>query len=474
MTIPHNLGVYLSTGMLANTDVLKLIGVQKELVGKFLENRFDPTICSNILEATLDCVPEMKKYFNVESMRRGGCVASNYLLYEAHQDQNVWALSFFKEGMTPIALSLPGQSISEVTKGLREGLQGRGWEQLSQTLAEPKILGMAPSISPAPEWPTFTGPGIQRLEHASLIIASENTKILLDPIGLAAAGPFGFPCLDQMTSNMNHSFDAIMLTHGHLDHWHLPTILRYGREGSVPVIVPQIPFASLLALDDFAKCLQGVGQSVIESAWGETVMIGDIEIDVLPFYGEQPFVSGPKPPDGVRNWGNCYRINTPQFSAIVLADSGDDAMGRTKDSIAASVARRGPPDIILSCCREMNKAPFWQGLFTYWMVLPFEELHKVVISREKEEGVSITLGPEGIADVCKQSDAKLFAPYAHGFRGMGNTIDDIAWGSGESAESVMTARIERSLCAKGATTKVVNWLPGDIIRIASGVRVAPS
>ena len=75
----------------------------------------------------------------------------------------------------------------------------------------------------------------------------------------------------------------MLVTHGHLDHWHVPTILRHGGDGSVPVIVPRIPVASLLAQDEAQQSLRDVGRTVLAPGWGETVRIGDIEIDILPF-----------------------------------------------------------------------------------------------------------------------------------------------------------------------------------------------
>ncbi|HEX8539147.1 MAG TPA: MBL fold metallo-hydrolase [Cystobacter sp.] len=358
---------------------------------------------------------------------------------------------------------------------LRESLQGKPWSALSETLSEPRIVEVTASGgAEGLKWPRFEGPGIQRLEHASLLIASEQAKILIDPVALAACGPLGLSNLDQSPSNMDVAIDAMLITHGHLDHWHIPSIMRYGGDGGVPVIVPRIPFPSLLAQDDMLQSLKDVGQNALAPAWGETVRIKDIEIDILPFFGEQPTLKGPLPPENVRNWGNCYRIHTPGFSVIVLVDSGTDSLGSVEEVLKQSVARRGEPDLILSCCREMTGAPFWQGLFTFWMVLPISELQKLVRSRTGKHGPSVTMGPQGIGDACVSFKAKAFAPYANGFRGIGLEIEDIGWGDGEPPEAQVLGQIESRIAEQGGDTRVIRWLPGDVLRFDSKRQCAVS
>ena len=473
MAVNDELGVFLNTGILATRthDVGQLIQLQEDIMLRFLKANFEPAACAEILRAAFILHPALAELFDIESVAEGGCIASKALLYDLHQDRSQWTLALLTDDREPCICQAGAAELPQLGALLRRALQRNEWQPLSEALAEPRLLEYRrPLAAPALSWPEFEGPGVQRLEHASLLISSGTTRVLIDPISLAIGGNVGLPDLNLAPSNLSAPVDAILISHGHLDHWHLPSILRNGGDGGVPVIVPHIPFASLLSQEDMHQSLREVGQAALSPSWGETVQIGDIEIDILPFYGEQPTVGAAVPVGNIRNWGNCYRVTTPQFSVILLVDSGCDAMGSVSDVIDQSLAKRGPPDLILSCCRELPKAPFWQGLFTFWMVLPLTELQQLPQAGGSGDGPSITLGPEGIAETCLRARTPAFAPYANGYCGVGVEISDIGWVNGEPTEAEVLALIEQRIRLLQGETEVIRWVPGDVLRLGEDGR----
>jgi L-ascorbate metabolism protein UlaG (beta-lactamase superfamily) len=465
--IPDGLGVFLNTGILSmpSFELERLIGWQDDLLTRFRQVSFDPKPSSQILERALLKEPSLKAFFDAESVREGGRIATHQLLYGLHQDRSRWTLSFFHAGTSPIEIPLSASALPSVVPLLRAATHTGRWENLAQELDDCRVLQpWLKAKDTRLSWTQMFGPGIQRLEHASLLISSREARILIDPISLAVDGPSALPGVELAPSTPHLPVDAILITHGHLDHWHIPSILHHAGDASTPVVVPRIPFPSLLSQDEFVQSMRDIGQQVCDPAWNDSLRIKDMEIDVLPFFGEQPTVEGPVPPQGVRNWGNCYRIGTPDFSIFVFVDCGEDPMGTAAEVLQASVAQRGPPDIVVSCCRELREAPFWQGLFTFWMTLPFRELQQLVVKRGSGLGPSITLGPDGVASVCAAASVPYFAPYAHGFAGVGKEILDIGWGNHEPPESEMLNRIKRSLAGARSSTDVINWRPGDILR----------
>jgi hypothetical protein len=265
--------------------------------------------------------------------------------------------------------------------------------------------------------------------------------------------------------------DAIVITHSHGDHWHLPSILCAAPSADTLVVVPRVPRRSILTSTLFSDELDLAGQRSIAPAWGETIVVGDITIDVLPFYGEQPCADPPGPPEGLRSWGNCYRFNTPDFSAIVLVDSGRDPLGDVADVVRRSAEMRGPPDAILACMRSFA-SPFFGGLSSYWATLPFDRLRQLFELFRRGQLPSTTAGTAGLADICVASGAKHFLPYADGFNGVGVPIHDTGWGLGEPAELELVAELERRLASVGGRTRAVAWNPGDHVHFTdSGLNV---
>lgn len=324
---------------------------------------------------------------------------------------------------------------------------------------------------PDARWPLPQGPGIYRLEHATLLIRSRTTGILLDPISLQRRLPHMRRVLARVPAE---AVDAVAITHGHVDHWHLPSLLANLPRRDMPVVVPHVPFPSVLTFEDFHATLRLVGQRALAPAWGETLKVGDIEIDVLPFYGEQPLREGARLREGLRNWGNCYRITTEDFSCMVLVDGGTDPAGSVSQVVAESLRKRGPVDVVLACQRTFL-SPFFGGLSHYWASMPFSQLHGLYQDYRAGRLRSSTAGTEGASEACAAAQARYFLGYANGFEGMNHPITDVGWGDGEPAEALCNARMREQLAGLGASTQVLEWMPGQVARFERGtLKLEPS
>src|SRR4028119_1012941 len=104
--------------------------------------------------------------------------------------------------------------------------------------------------------------------------------------------------------------------------------------------------------EDMQSRLESLGfKNVIAVDWyAEPIVVGDVEINVLPFYGEQPLVpeyNKPKHPD-LRNWGNTYLLHTEYYTSWFLIDSGSDPMGSMVQVAEYVKQKFGMVDLVLS------------------------------------------------------------------------------------------------------------------------------
>jgi L-ascorbate metabolism protein UlaG (beta-lactamase superfamily) len=393
----------------------------------------------------------------------GGYLVEERVLFP--ETSSWWVV--FQEGEERLSTALPEEEVRRVADFFRVATHARtrrevreAWPFDEEAWRE-KLVVSLPSQT---EWPEPEGPGIYRREHASLLIRSRTTGLLVDPIGLQRR----LPNMRQAPhSSRLDAVDAVAITHGHVDHWHVPSLLAQLARPDLPVLVPRVPRPSLLTFQDFAATLRACGQTVQAPAWGETVRVGDLEIDILPFRGEQPTREGPRLREGLRNWGNCYRINTEDFSCVLLVDSGVDPEGGVAEVLAESCRRRGPVDVVLSCQREFQ-SPFFGGLSHYWAALPWERLRALHGELLRGQLPSTTAGVQGTVEACAVAKARYFLAYANGFEGVGRPITDIGWGLGEPSEASSNARLREELARQGLGTQVLEWCPGDVARMERG------
>jgi L-ascorbate metabolism protein UlaG (beta-lactamase superfamily) len=425
---------------------------------------FEPERSRRGIEALIADDAVAPEFVDLAALTHGGPLASRELLLDFYARPRNWYWEFQVQGSAPSMFSITPELLPTIARLLRAASHAHDMsslaERVSDDVSEDITELLQPGFVETPpngSWRAVTAPGVYRREHASLIIRSEGgTTIVTDP-QLAAFGWTTNHGRRPAGPNDAELAPAILLTHGHNDHWDLASILHWASDQ--PIIVPRVPRPSLLTDVDHHAVLHSLGLPVSAPRWDSTVAIGDIEVDILPFYGEQPTRSLPLPDPDVRNWGNCYRFNLPGWSLAILVDSGVDAAGSMQEAIRRSVEKRGPIDVIMSCCMEFREGDN-PGLAHYLMTVPFAHVARVV-----REASSTTLGPGGLAEVCEIARARYFMPYAHGFKGVGKEPRST---EGYLTEAEALDQLREQLALRRTATEVVAWNPGDFMTLDRG------
>jgi L-ascorbate metabolism protein UlaG (beta-lactamase superfamily) len=140
---------------------------------------------------------------------------------------------------------------------------------------------LAPAHASDQAPPAWTArPGVTLLSHSSLLIQSERSAALIDPVVWRALG------------NARRTFDilrtplgVICSTHSHWDHCHFQTLLWLDKD--VPILVPSAREPSTLN-PPMVDALRRLGFTDVREVQPWTpVQIDDIEIIPIPFHGEQ-------------------------------------------------------------------------------------------------------------------------------------------------------------------------------------------
>lgn len=290
------------------------------------------------------------------------------------------------------------------------------------------------------------GPGTIRLQHAGLLVATGRAKLLVDPHIRSLCEPedlrSNFSCRDLLDG-----LTVVLISHGHLDHFSATSLAMIPR--NTPIVVPRVPRASLLC-EDLVAHMRYLGFTTIHAPewYAPPLRFDDLEVHVLPFFGEQPLVREFVRHPDLRNWGNTYAIRTPRETMWILVDSGNDALGAMRDVAKLVRARVGPVDAILSNLRPIQMgAPLAITGGSYWLSLSVEQMRRF----ESTTRDVITLGPDGVAEICAAANARFFLPYAHWWSPLGTSPDD----------GGLLLRLAASLRSRAAATTIVDWSIGD-------------
>jgi hypothetical protein len=298
-------------------------------------------------------------------------------------------------------------------------------------------------------------PGVFRLQHAALLYRTKTTGILVDP---HLHSNYGISELknDITRAKLEGSVDAILISHSHYDHWHYPTLMMFAPE--TPIIVPKVPRGTIMCEDMQAR-LESLGfKNVIAVDWyAAPIIIGDIEIHVLPFYGEQPLVpeyNQPIHPD-LRNWGNTYLLRTEYYTSWFLIDAGSDPMGSMVQVAEYVKQKFGTVEHVLSNFQPLSYNSIGTDLSGWGIDIVANLLSnpKIFSVTNKKEGEYLsTLGPKGVADICAIVGAKSCLPYADSWAELGQPgVHD----------AVLISNVQEELKNLGCSTTVVPWTIGD-------------
>lgn len=298
-------------------------------------------------------------------------------------------------------------------------------------------------------------PGVFRLQHASLLYRSQTTGILVDP---HLHSNYGIPFLkeDITRAKLEGLVDAILISHSHYDHWHYPTLMMFPAD--IPIIVPKVPIGTITC-EDMGARLKSLGfENVIAVDWyAEPIKVGDIDIHVLPFYGEQPLVpeyAHPKYPQ-LRNWGNTYLLRTENYTSWVLIDAGREPMNSMVEVAEYVKQEFDEVDQIISNFQPLSYNSIGTDLSSWGIDIVANLLSNPQIfsvTNKQEGGYISTLGPKGVAEICAVVGAKACLPYAHSWA---------ALGEGGSNDVELIKAVEQELQNLGVSTRVIPWRIGE-------------
>lgn len=297
--------------------------------------------------------------------------------------------------------------------------------------------------------------GVLRLQHASMLFRSGKIGVLVDPhlhstYGRKESG-------DNVSANQIIPLvDVVVLSHLHLDHYNLATLMMFPLDTTI--IIPKVSRQSLLC-DDIYSRLTSIGFSnVVELEWyGQPFSIGGIEIQALPFFGEQPLRYEVPFDKDLRNWGNTYIIRTDKFATWLLIDSGNDVYGAMLEVAEEVKSRYGGVDAISSNLGMFTPytPTYITGANEYWLCLTPDQRKRFNSMRDHE----LTLGPKGVAEICAAANARYFLPYAHWWG---------HFGTHPRKELRDVAQLELELKNVSASTIIVPWSVGDKLNLTMG------
>jgi L-ascorbate metabolism protein UlaG (beta-lactamase superfamily) len=186
-------------------------------------------------------------------------------------------------------------------------------------------------------------PGVEFISHSSLQFIGKEANIMVDPCFLLS-GNLTTSSRDRRRFDAKcrqlDGVSAVLITHAHWDHAHLPTLLRFRRD--IPIFVPKVTKETYYN-PALAPLLRSLGfTDVREVTLWKPERIGDATFTPIPFFGEW---FGP----GSSFDAFCYLLEVNGVRYLGTVDSERSELGNM-DRVFEEVRERiGPVDCVFFC-----------------------------------------------------------------------------------------------------------------------------
>jgi L-ascorbate metabolism protein UlaG (beta-lactamase superfamily) len=279
---------------------------------------------------------------------------------------------------------------TEVSIALNEALEpeAREWANTFRT-----ELQKHNAIERGPIRPNFflrspVRPRVSLVGHTSLLLQSARTTIVTDPISWPELGSppeaFDVPRL---------ALDSICITHAHWDHCNLDTLLLLDKRAQV--IIPRASTATAFN-PPIAPVLRRLGfQNLREVSPWETLQIGDVEMTVVPFFGEED-----EPGAKVDHYTYVFRM--PGLTLYGGVDGYRDSLGDMCEEFSRVRRDFQPSVAFLPISRMIYR-------YEHGSVNGF---CRYVDTTLLDRDIQYTAGPEEAADWVERLGVSTVSPYA--------------------------------------------------------------
>ena len=297
------------------------------------------------------------------------------------------------------------------------------------------------------KWLALARPRITFLGHSTLLMQSERSAVLLDPI---VTRKMGSP--KMALGIFRAKLDAICCTHSHWDHCNPETLIRLDK--NVPILIPKVPRPSALN-PPIAIMLKRLGFTDIREVevW-EPVTVGDIEIVPAPFHGE------PDEP-GAEIDHYTYVLRTAGMTVYGGVDSYRDNWGDMQP-VLEQVEHEYRPDVVF--------LPVSRVVYTY-RDGSLNQFCRYVDEDLVGASFQYTAGPEEAAQWSLSMGAGLLVPYAtFGFTRWADRAQVMQFGAAlkeigagdrfyplRPLDSISTPDLERAARSRARRRLLLSW-----------------
>jgi thiopeptide-type bacteriocin biosynthesis protein len=295
--------------------------------------------------------------------------------------------------------------------------------------------------------------------HA-MVMLTRGARVLIDPFILPRSNHYPRTYQPHRAADLL-PLDGVLITHSHPDHFDPGTLIRLGPH--VPVYVPEVERESLLAIDMAARLEQLGFSNVHRIRPGAEFAIGEVGIQALPFFGEQPTTGASLHPD-VRNVGCTYLCASGGRRLLALADSGRDGTGDVRELAAGVRMKSGDIDVVFGGYRGFAMYPIlylFSSVSRYLLFVPPADL------TFRQE---IMNDSDALIDTAERCGSRYIVPYATGGapwyweRGLGWAPSDIA----NARNDPPPDEVIRAAAGRGRTTEGLVPSPVRVLALNAG------